>query len=114
MVAYRHIKCKGQPQTQVLVKWVGLPDENRSWENIEFINRLLSVVNLEDKINLEGSGDVTVELKLGAVAAKLKEDLELSFEEEGGITTNPTKPEESRRRSRRTKRANQNNDFLYY
>lgn len=99
VVAYRRIKHKGQSQTQALVEWVRLPEENRSREDIEFINRLLVDVNLEDKIKLDGSGDVTVELELGAVAAKLRDDLGLSSENDESIPAHPVNAIDCSRKS---------------
>lgn len=63
------------------MEWVGLPPEHRSWEDIDTIKRLMTEGNLEDKINLDGGGDVTVNLDLDIVIARLREDLGISEEE---------------------------------
>lgn len=49
------------------MEWAGLPSEHRSWEDINSIKRLMKDNNLEDKINLDGSGDVIIKLDLETV-----------------------------------------------
>lgn len=84
IVAYRIIKQKGRTVRQVLVEWVGLPREHRSWEDFDSIQRLImNDSNLEDKIILNGHGDVTIELDLEEIVTRLKKDLGI-FEEDVG------------------------------
>lgn len=70
MVAYRQIKQRGKPITQVLVEWAELPKEHRSWKDIDSVKRLMADTNLEDMINSDGSKDVTVDLDLKTVAMR--------------------------------------------
>lgn len=72
VIAYRLIKQRGKSIRQVLVEWVGLPSEDRSWENIISIERLVSGINLEDKISAERGGDVTlIHLEIDTVIKRL-------------------------------------------
>lgn len=97
------------------MEWIGLPTENRSWENIETIQRLMEDNNLEDKIKPEGGGDVTVELDLDRVVDHLRNDLNIQEDDNVvGDKTNVTSDEDHRRKSTRIKRRHQDNDFEYY
>lgn len=105
VLAYRQIKHKGKATTQVLVEWAGLPPENKSWEDINAIKRLVLDKNLEDKIAMKGERDVTVTLELDSVVARLKQDLGLTNQEpEGSVSERPN-------RSRPEKK---DDSFIYY
>lgn len=60
---------------QVLIEWIGVGEGNKSWEEVGVIAGLIE--NLEDKISAEESGNVTIDLDLKAVAARLKDELSL-------------------------------------
>lgn len=73
VVAYRQIKQRGKTMKQV--EWTGLPNDDRSWEDITSIERLMSGENLEDKISEKVGRDVTVRLELDTVTKRLQADL---------------------------------------
>lgn len=50
---------KGQHQlSQCLVKWVGLPVSDATWEDTSLLQRQFPSLNLEDKVPLQGVGNV--------------------------------------------------------
>lgn len=77
IVAYRVVSHKGGPSRQVLVEWNGMPKEHRSWEEWDYIQRLVQDSNLKDKIVSDGQGDVTEELDPEKIITQLREDLNI-------------------------------------
>lgn len=75
ILTYRVIKRKDKQIGQVLVEWLGLDPEDKTWEDIDTISRLVPSANLEDKVKTDGVGDVTIGLKLEELIHRLKEDL---------------------------------------
>lgn len=71
VVAYREIKQKGVAVKQMLVEWEGLLAEQRTWEDINTISRLVHNLNLEDKIKSDGRRDVTINLDMEEVVSRL-------------------------------------------
>lgn len=71
LVAYRRIQRKRKAITQVLVEWLGLPPEQRMWEDISTIQRLTDLENLEDNFVSDECGDVTIQLELDIVVQRL-------------------------------------------
>lgn len=67
----------------VLVEWLGLRCEERSWEDLDFIQRLLASDKLADKLLSVGGGNVTIELDIEDMVGKLKDDLRFN-----GLSTN--------------------------
>lgn len=89
--------------TQVLVEWLGLDPDEKTWEDIETIARLVSSSNLEDKVESDGKGDVTIGLDLAEVVLRLKEDLPI--EEQG---------QEEPTTEKQPERLTQNSGYVYY
>lgn len=76
IVAYHHMLRRGIEVNQVLVEWLGLPQEERSWEDLDYIQGLVPVMNLEDKLRSEVGGDVTVALDGTNSITRLTQDLD--------------------------------------
>lgn len=51
-------KDKDTSKTLVLVQWKGLYPEDTSWEDLTELTKEYPLLNLEDKVNFEGEGDV--------------------------------------------------------
>lgn len=94
----------------MLVKWLGLPSDQRTREDVNTIKRLTSQGNLEDKIVSDGHGDLTFQLKLDTVVQHLKEDLSLS-DLEVGLTGE--EEQQGPRRSCQVKHNTKDQDFQY-
>lgn len=93
---------------------MGLLEENKFWEDIKSIQRLIDD-NLEDKVESVEGGDVTVQLDLETVVSRLKDDLNIKEEITGELVDRdaPT-GEDPIRRATRSKRKNQDNNYIYY
>lgn len=61
--------------------------EDRSWEDLEFIQQLIPNVNLEDKLRLKDDDEVTVVLDFDEVIRQLGQDLQLDFSDDKAIKT---------------------------
>lgn len=105
IIAYRQIKLRGKSTKQVLVEWAGLPAENRSWEDIDSIQRLMAEDNLEAKIAAEGGRDVTVTLELDAVVKHLKDDLGIGEQAIG---------DHVKERTNRIRQKKKDDSYIYY
>lgn len=55
----RTILKGGHQVNQCLVKWSGLPLNESTWEDTSSIHRKFPSLNLEDKVPLQGDGNVT-------------------------------------------------------
>lgn len=100
---------------RVLVEWLGLEPDAKSWEDISTISQVAPSSNLEDKVNSDGIGDVTVALDLTEVLHRLQEDLEIieptQAQDLEGTTTNP---DLSSTHLTRTRKAKHDPNFVYY
>lgn len=77
ITAYRLINRKGRKVEQVLIDWLGLGPDEKTWEDISVIARLVPSSNLEAKVNLEGVRDVIGDLDLNEIVSRLKDELEI-------------------------------------
>lgn len=105
VIAYRQIKQREKIAKQVLVEWVGLQANERSWEDLTTIERLMKEANLEDKISAEEGKDVTIQLDLDTVTKRLQDDLDLG--EQGTVERESQRPTKFRQRK-------EDNDYIYY
>lgn len=100
------------------MEWAGLPEDEKSWEDVETIKRLTADPNLEDKIKSNGRGDVTMNLDLQAVVAKLRQELELTEtdpgEEEATEAGSDISSETTQPRPKRMKQGTKNSDCVYF
>lgn len=64
------------------MEWLGLEPNRRTWEDINNVTWIAPSSNLEDKNGPDGAGDVTVDLDLAEVSARLKEELGLEEDDE--------------------------------
>lgn len=76
-MAYRQVKIRGKNVKQVLIEWEGLASEDKSWEDLNMVQKLMTEGNLEDKLSSADGRDVTVELDLNIVVERLKAQLEI-------------------------------------
>lgn len=112
ILAYRVIKRKDKQVGQVLIKWLGLGPEDKTWEDVETISRLVPSANLEDKVKTDGVGDVTIGLDLNEVTRRLKEDLPI--EEIALEDPQSAGPHDSNQRPVRTRKGKHDSNFVYY
>lgn len=56
---------------QVLIQWLGLGLDEKTWEDLSTIARLAPSSNLEDKVSADGVRDVTIRLDLDEVMNRL-------------------------------------------
>lgn len=71
ITAYRLINKKGKKVEQVLIQWLGLGLDEKTWEDLSTIARLAPSSNLEDKVSADGVRDVTIRLDLDEVMNRL-------------------------------------------
>lgn len=117
-MAYRVVNKKGKKVRQILVEWLGLDPDERSWEDVETIARLVPLTNLEAKVNSDGGRDVTIGLDLAVVLERLKADLSIEeqLQEEGATSTPITADTRDLQQTRLTKTRKVGHDpnFIYY
>lgn len=104
--------------TQVLVDWLWLPPENRSWEYLESVTQSVPTAKLEDKLCHEEEGDVTILLDLNETTTHLKEDLTIDdVDSRCDIARDEPSHVMDRSTFRQTQsqaRPNKAKDFVYY
>ena len=57
IVNFRWTKSGKKVLQEALVQWIGLAEEDATWEPFEDLQRQFSYLNLEDKIHLLGEGN---------------------------------------------------------
>lgn len=70
----------------MLVSWVGLEDEEVSWEDLSYISGLVTTMDFEAKVHFAGGVDITIALDLQEVKCILIEELGLVDDEEAPAT----------------------------
>lgn len=102
----------------MLVEWLGLKPDEKTWEDIITITRMAPSSNLEDKVKADGIGDVIVGLEFSEVVSRRKEDLVIMEPDQGnnldkGTTTSTSEncqpPHPTRIRKDKHKA-----NFIYY
>lgn len=61
----RQITRQGRKVRQLLIAWRGLPAEETSWEDFDFVKHIMPDSNLEDKVASVGGRDVTWPISIG-------------------------------------------------
>lgn len=82
ITAYRLVKRKGKKVQQVLIEWLGLDPNEKTWEDLDVVARLAPTSNLEDKVIGDGGRDVTFALDIEGVTSRIRKELDIIEPEE--------------------------------